>query len=85
MAIDIQALKEQLREYDKSLPRCSKRIRDEGENMPSWVFQRVSFFPCVRPEGHEGECQRNRPMLIWPGYEILKELIEIVENAQREK
>lgn len=87
MAIDIQALKDKLREYDKSLPKCQNRI----EKIESYVYDRIiprevstplkSYHPCCRPEGHSGACSDTRPALGWPGYEVLKELIEIAEKG----
>jgi hypothetical protein len=69
MTLDLQALKAKLREYDKTLPKCPKQIeRQNAEGR--------SFHPCCRPEGHEGDCLGSRLVLGWPGYDVLKELIE---------
>jgi hypothetical protein len=73
MTLDIQALKAQLREYDKSLPKCPKRIETPHYDLHmSWK----TYDPCCRPEGHQGECRSTRAVLGWPGYEVLKELID---------
>ena len=89
MVIDIQALKDKLREYDKSLPKCPKRVEQKINLAPDWCqeadsdwesFQGTMYHPCCRPEGHEGPCRSTRLILGWPGYEVLKELIEIAEK-----
>jgi hypothetical protein len=89
MALDIQALKTKLREYDTSLPKCPKRIvvvRFDGPDgvLPGphgWSsLQSTEHRPCCLPEGHDGECRNSRLVLGWPGYEVLKELIEIAEK-----
>lgn len=91
MNIDIQALKSQLREYDKSLPKCQKTIEQKLDWSPDWCqeghpdwesYQHTQYKPCCRPEGHDGECRNGRAIIGWPGYEVLKELIEIAEKAR---
>jgi hypothetical protein len=87
MTLDIQALKEKLREYDKSLPKCPKRIERIESALYDCVIDRddtgpqKSYHPCCRPEGHDGPCSETRLALGWPGYEVLKALIEIAEKA----
>jgi hypothetical protein len=91
MTLDIQALKAKLREYDKSLPKCPNRI-EKIEYRPIYdsLFSPeddtplLSYHPCCRPADHEGECQNTRPVLGWPGYDVLKELIEIAERVKND-
>ena len=88
MTLDIQALKAKLREYDKSLPMCPKTIEKKLDWSPDWCqeghpdwesYQHTQSTPCCRPAAHEGECRNTRPVLGWPGYDVLKELIESYE------
>ncbi len=88
MTLDLQALKAKLREYDKTLPKCPKKVERNVDFAPEWcqeghpdweLYQGKSFYPCCRPEGHEGPCSETRPVLGWPGYDVLKELIDAYE------
>ncbi len=89
MTLDLQALKAKLREYDKALPKCPKKV-ERIENRPIYgsIFSReddtpvISYHPCCRPEGHEGPCSGTRPVLGWPGYDVLKELIDAYERGE---
>jgi len=87
--LDIDTLKAKLREYDPELPRCPKKI----ERIETFIYDfiverddkvpRKSYHPCCRPEGHEGRCSNTRSVLGWPGYEVLKALIESYERSHR--
>ena len=70
----IFALRQVLAEYDVSRQRC---------NIEHWrvVADCHHRMSCVRPAGHDGECKFSRPVLGWPGFETIKELLDIADRV----
>jgi Fe-S cluster assembly iron-binding protein IscA len=88
MSIDIVALRAKLREYDQTLPRCTKRIVRVSNHAPDYVSEeergewemRLSY-PCSDLEGHEGQCREGRAVLGWPGFATLTALLDEAQLA----
>ena len=87
--IDTAALRAKLREYDQTLPRCTKRIVRVSNHAPDYVAEeeraewdmRLSY-PCSDVEGHEGQCREGRAVLGWPGFATLTALLDEVERLR---
>lgn len=91
MSLDLPALRARLREYDPTAPRCKGTIVEEEDFSPDYASEegraewRMTFrHPCGRPEGHDGDCRRGRPVLGWPGLTTLTELLDEVERLRAE-
>lgn len=87
--LGLDALRERLREYDPSLPRCKQRITRTQNCAPDFVpeeeraeWDMVTYVPCCRPEGHEGACRNTRLVLGFPGYDTLTALLDEVQELR---
>jgi len=85
--IDLQKMKDRLAEYNPDVQRCSKKVAEYRNYAPDyvsceeWDSYTVTYYsPCCRPEGHEGECRNSRRIMGWPGYQAVKDMIQILEN-----
>lgn len=90
--LGLDALRERLREYDPSLPRCKQRITRAQNCAPDFVpeeeraeWDMVTYVPCCRPEGHEGKCRSTRLVLGFPGYDTLTALVAEVERLRAQR
>lgn len=91
MDLDLKALKIKLQEYDSTVPRCKKQIEDVRYYAPDYMdvsdpefdnYKVVYYQPCSRIEGHDGDCRNGRPVLGWPGFKVLSELIRRSEELE---
>ena len=90
-SLDLSILKARLTEYDPETSRC-KIEREETINFappevlpddPMWASYTVTHtIRCCRPEGHAGACRISQEALGWPGFEILRYLIDRIETAE---
>jgi hypothetical protein len=75
MNLDINALRERLREYEPSIVRCPNKVEEVRDDA-------FLYHPCGRPEGHEGACGNVRMVLGFPGYASLAALLDEVERLR---
>lgn len=76
--IDLELLKMELEGFAPNVVRCPKKIEEAYWN----GYASYTYYSCHRPEGHDGDCMVNRPILKWPGYDRMKELVDEVERLQ---
>jgi hypothetical protein len=82
--IDLEALKTQLAEYDPNSPKCPLQIvRHRTDHDPfSGDYDMVTYSPCCRPEGHEGECRNSRSVMGWPDFATVSALLAEIERLR---
>jgi len=42
----------------------------------------ITYVPCCRPEGHEDECRNARPVIGWPDFQTVSQLVAEVERLR---
>lgn len=91
MSLDPLTLRERLREYDPSLPRCPERVKEHRNYAPDYtpederaLWNMPLYTPCCRPAGHEGPCRNTRLVLGFPGYDTLLGLVDEVLELRAE-
>jgi hypothetical protein len=91
MTLDLDALKARLSEYDDTLPRCLKKVARKSNCAPDHLTSKDESYhdydftthsPCIRPEGHEGDCRNSRFILGWPGFVTVSALVAEVERLR---
>lgn len=76
--LDLAALKASLAELDPERALCGLQIAE----VTYYGSASYAYYSCKRPKGHLGKCTASPPhLLAWPGYDVLKELIELAEIA----
>ena len=82
--IDLEALKAGLAEYDPNSPKCPLQIvRHRTVHDPfSGDYDMVTYSPCCRPEGHEGECRNSRSVMGWPDFATVSALLAEIERLR---
>jgi hypothetical protein len=84
--IDLEVLKAGLAEYDPTSPKCQLQIvRHRTDHDPfSGDYDMVTYSPCCRPEGHEGEC-RNSRSVGWPDFATVSALLAEIERLRLDR
>jgi len=81
--IDLEALKTRLAEYDPAAPKCPLQITRHQRGYDGYGdYDMTTYVPCRRPEGHEGECQNARPVMGWPDFQTISQLVAEVERLR---
>lgn len=75
---DFDALRETLHEYDPATPRCRGIVHATGHETDGFEEPYTFTYEatCVRPRGHRGACANVRPSIGWPGYRVLRALVD---------
>jgi len=84
--LDLEALKTRLAEYDPAAPKCPLQItRHRTDLDPYDDYDMITYVPCCRPEGHEGECRNARPVMGWPDFQTVSQLVAEVERLRLDR
>ena len=89
--IDTATLRDKLRVYDQTLPRCTKVITRTSNHAPDYVAEEERgawemrlTYPCAELEGHDGPCREGRAILGWPGFKTVTALLDEVDELRAE-
>jgi len=81
--LDLEALKAKLAEYDPAAPKCPLQITRHRTDLDFYEdYDMITYVPCCRPEGHEGECRNARPVMGWPDFQTVSQLVAEVERLR---
>jgi len=84
--IDLEDLKTRLAEYDPAAPKCPLQITRHRTNLDFYEdYDMTTYVPCCRPEGHEGECRNARPVMGWPDFQTISQLVAEVERLRLDR
>jgi len=84
--LDLEALKTRLAEYDPAAPKCPLQITRHQRGYDGYGdYDMTTYVPCRRPEGHEGECQNARPVMGWPDFQTISQLVAEVERLRLDR
>lgn len=75
---DFEALRARLSDFDPAAERCRRQVtvtahETDGFDEP---YMYVREATCVLPRGHRGACSDERPAIGWPGYRVLRALVD---------
>jgi len=75
---DFENLRARIADLDPSAERCRRivtvtRHETDGFDEP---YMYVREATCVLPRGHRGACSDERPAIGWPGYRVLRALVD---------
>ena len=81
--LDLEAIKAKLAEYDPAAPKCPLQITRHRTDLDFYEdYDMITYVPCCRPEGHEGECRNARPVMGWPDFQTVSQLVAEVERLR---
>jgi hypothetical protein len=93
VALTTDEIRARLAEYDPSAPRCPGTVVRVTDFAPDYVsrddpdyapYQVKHQIPCALAAGHAGGCRPDRPVMGWPGYAALSDLVTEVEGLRRQ-
>lgn len=75
---DFDLLRERLRDFDPDSERCRRMVTVTAHETDGFEepYMYVREATCVLPLGHVGRCRDERPAIGWPGYRVLRSLVD---------
>jgi len=93
VALTLDDIRARLAEYDPYAPRCPGAVVRKLDLTPACLDRGDPDYascvaeyrtPCALAAGHAGDCRSDRPVLGWPGYAVLSDLVDEVERLRRQ-
>ena len=75
---DFEELRVRLANFDPTIERCRRMVTVTGHETDGFdePYMYVREATCVLPLGHRGGCSDERTSIGWPGYRVLRALVD---------
>lgn len=83
---EFEEFRARLADFDPTVERCRRIVivtahETDGFDEPYMYLREAT---CVLPQGHRGACSDERPAIGWPGYRVLRALVDAHATLREE-